>query len=69
MIAEQKRALIDQKNSYKANASATQRKDAGDYDTFKSSSYKSQLKAGDVVTYKNDNGDTVTRIWTGDRYV
>tara|TARA_R100000773_G_scaffold44093_1_gene44034 strand:- start:128 stop:1624 length:1497 start_codon:yes stop_codon:yes gene_type:complete len=69
MIAEQKKALVAQKDSYKAGVSDTQRKDAGDYDNFKSSSFKSQLKAGDVVTYKNDNGDTVTRIWTGDRYV
>lgn len=44
-------------------------KDAPNAKEAASSSFISQLKAGDIVSYKNAKGATINRLWTGSRYV
>jgi len=70
LVAGQREALIIEKNRYKKEfAKPKQRKNASTRKNSLTDSFKSTLKAGDVVSYKNDQGKIITRIWTGDRYV
>lgn len=71
-------ALAAQRQSLRSDVAAYIKKQQESNVTFKNapnateavkSSFTSQLKAGDIVSYKNASGGTVNRIWTGSRYV
>jgi hypothetical protein len=76
--AQMTNALTAQRKSLRSDVSSYIEKKREEGVTFKdapnakeaaSSSFISQLKAGDIVSYKNAKGATINRIWTGSRYV
>jgi hypothetical protein len=70
-LAAQRKSLRSDVSSYiqKQQDKGVQFKSAPNAEEAVKGSFTSQLKAGDIVSYKNASGATINRIWTGSRYV